>query len=92
MTGAKWLDSGDLTVDGFDDCILGIAHLVKEGKEIRRVVYDAEAMVAQLTDEFMTEHISREDAAEAANEYLDFNVFQAGIGDTTPIYLWGTQP
>jgi hypothetical protein len=63
-----------VTADGFDDAILGI------DSKSYRVIYDADIMVEILMeDEDMSE--------EEALEYLDYNVFNAWIGDQTPIYL-----
>lgn len=63
-----------VTADGFDDAILGI-----DSKSFR-VIYDADEMVEILMED---EGMSEEDALE----HLDFNVFNAWIGDQTPIYL-----
>ena len=63
-----------VTVDGYDDAILGI------DSKSYRVIYDADEMVDILMeDEDMSE--------EEALEYLDYNVFNAWIGDQTPIYM-----
>jgi len=63
-----------VTADGFDDAILGI------DSKSYRVIYDADIMVEILMED---EGMSEEDALE----HLDFNVFNAWIGDQTPIYL-----
>jgi hypothetical protein len=69
------LDDVELvTVDGYDDAILGI-----DSKSLR-VIYDADEMVEILMED---EEMSEEEALE----YLDYNVFNAWIGDQTPIYM-----
>jgi hypothetical protein len=65
-----------LFADGFDDAIMG----VDLNSEVPRVVYSVEKMV------FILMH--RDDMSEdEALEYLDFNVFQAYLGEGTPIYM-----
>jgi hypothetical protein len=63
-----------VTVDGYDDAILGI------DSKSYRVIYDADEMVDILME---TDDLTEEEALE----YLDYNVFNAWIGDQTPIYL-----
>jgi len=63
-----------VTVDGYDDAILGI-----DSKSLR-VIYDADEMVEILME---TENMEEDEALE----YLDYNVFNAWIGDQTPIYM-----
>jgi len=63
-----------VTVDGYDDAILGI------DSKSYRVIYDADEMVDILME---TEDLTEEEALE----YLDYNVFNAWIGDQTPIYM-----
>ena len=68
-------DVGLLFADGFDEAIVGVSL-----GHTYRVVYDARLMVAKLI---------REDGMDYANawEYLDFNTFQAYVGERTPIYV-----
>lgn len=63
-----------VTVDGYDDAILGI------DSKSYRVIYDADEMVDILME---TEDLTEEEALE----YLDYNVFNTWLGDQTPIYL-----
>ena len=63
-----------VTVDGYDDAILGI------DSKSYRVIYDADEMVEILME---AENMEEEEALE----YLDYNVFNAWIGDQTPIYM-----
>jgi hypothetical protein len=65
-----------LFADGFDDAIMG----VDLNSEVPRVVYSVEKMVFIL---MRRDDMSEEDALE----YLDFNVFQAYLGEGTPIYM-----
>lgn len=87
MTGKDLLETGDATAEGFDDCILGVAQVVIGDKLIRKVVYDADAMVEQMAREFSKE-MNGYHAEEAAFEYLEFNTFGAFIGPQTPLYVW----
>lgn len=64
-----------LTVDGFDDAILGIDSISK------RVVYDSSKMVDIL--------IQRDGMTDfEAIEFLEFNVYNAWIGEKTPIFMF----
>ena len=65
-----------LFADGFDDAIMG----VDLNSDVPRVVYSVEKMVFIL---MRRDDMSEEDALE----YLDFNVFQAYLGEGTPIYM-----
>ena len=63
-----------LVADGFDDAILGV--IVDEHS---RVVYDAYKCVDILIESGMTE--------EEAQEYFDYNVAGAYMGEKTPLFL-----
>jgi hypothetical protein len=65
-----------LFADGFDDAIMG----VDLNSEVPRVVYSVEKMTFILMHR---DNMSEEEALE----YLDFNVFQAYLGEGTPIYM-----
>ena len=61
----------------FDNAIIGVSMGISCGT---KVVYDAEEMARTLViSEGMTE--------QAAWEYLEFNTFNAYIGDNTPIFV-----
>ncbi len=62
---------GALTVDGFDDAILGMAG--------DRVVYDYDLMVKVLVDSG--------DTWEDAVDHLGYNVVSAYVGEQTPLFL-----
>lgn len=65
------------TADGFDEAILGIGERCSQPT---LVVYDAEKCVQILADQGMT--------YEEAQEYFDFNVVGAWVGEYTPLFLW----
>lgn len=64
-----------LFADGFDDAIIGVTVCTPH-----RVVYDSRLMVATLTKR---DSMGYSDAWE----FLDFNTFQAYVGERTPIYI-----
>jgi len=68
-------DTPLLTMDGFDDCIVGIV----EGFGVQDVLcYDREKVIAKNMADGMTR--------EEAEEYLDHN--QSGsVGDATPCFI-----
>ena len=68
-------DADLLFADGFDEAIIGVSLGFAY-----RVVYDARLMVAKLVREDEMDYPS-------AWEYLDFNTFQAHVGERTPIYV-----
>jgi len=84
MEGKDLIQDGDLLADGYSDCIIGVAIQVIKGKPVRRVIYDAVAMIEQLAKDYIDE-INPEDAAL---EFLEFHNFDPCLGDQTPIYLW----
>lgn len=62
-----------LTADGFDDAIVGL------DSRSFRVIYDVDIMVNILMEQGMEEM--------DAVEHLEYNVFNAWVGDQTPIYM-----
>lgn len=60
-----------LKADGFDQAIIGIDSINE------RIIYSKQKMIEILSDE-MTE--------DEAIEFLEFNTWNAWIGDHTPIY------
>ena len=73
----KYSDFELLTMDGFDDCIVGVA----EGFEISpKVVYCTDKVINKL----MTHHGMTE---EEAVEYFNFNQKGAYVGEYTPLFL-----
>ena len=59
----------------FDPCILGVAQRFNS----RFVVYDRACVIAKLMGDGMDE--------EGAEEYFEFNVLGAWVGEFTPAYL-----
>lgn len=85
-----WLDEspeaeGLLTMDGFDDCIVGVAYQFNRSF----VVYDRQKVIEKL----MADGMSHDEAVE----FHEFNQAGAWVGDHTPAFLdlpstdWGAQ-
>ena len=63
--------------DGFDNAIIGVG---ERNNTDSMIVYDYNKMVKIL--------VTRDDMSyEEAEEYIDFNIVGAWIGDTTPIIV-----
>tara|TARA_B100000123_G_C25352760_1_gene263579 strand:- start:96 stop:335 length:240 start_codon:yes stop_codon:yes gene_type:complete len=63
--------------DGFDNAIIGVG---ERNNTDSMIVYDYDKMVKVL--------VTRDDMSyEEAEEYIDFNIVGAWIGDTTPIIV-----
>ena len=63
--------------DGFDSAIIGVG---ERNNTDSMIVYDYDKMVKVL--------VTRDDMSyEEAEEYIDFNIVGAWIGDTTPIIV-----
>ena len=63
--------------DGFDSAIMGVG---ERNNTDSMIVYDYDKMINILVTRDSMTH-------EEAEEYLDFNVIGAWIGDTTPIIV-----
>ena len=63
--------------DGFDSAIIGVG---ERNNTDSMIVYDYDKMINILVTRNSMTH-------EEAEEYLDFNVIGAWIGDTTPIIV-----
>jgi hypothetical protein len=63
--------------DGFDSAIIGVG---ERNNTDSMIVYDYDKMINVLVTRDRMTH-------EEAEEYLDFNVIGAWIGDTTPIIV-----
>ena len=72
----KYQDVPLLFVDGFDDAIVGVAIQFSNGPI---VVYDQKKCVSILEESGLT--------PEEAEEYMDFNVTGAWMGEYTPMFL-----
>lgn len=65
-----------LTADGFDDCIVGVARQFTNSF----VVYDRKKVIQTL--------IARDGmTGEEAEEFFEFNIIGAWVGDATPAFL-----
>ena len=67
-------DEEVLFADGFEEAILGLDVIDK------RVIYDTNKMISILMERDQMETID-------AIEFLEYNVYNAYVGDKTPIYL-----
>lgn len=65
-----------MLVDGFESAIIGL----DTSSETFRVIYDREKMIDLLVGDEMS--------IEDAIEYLEYNVWNAYVGDGTPIYAY----
>lgn len=75
----KWvseLNEEAILWDGLDECIIGVS---TDGK----AVYDIQKMIAH----FQTEGMSREEA----EEWVDYNILYAYVGELTPIHIYTHQ-
>lgn len=67
-------ETGGLRMDGHDDCIIGVA---ERCSKIPLLVYDREKIVEKLIKDGETE--------EDANDYIEFNIAGAWVGEGTPL-------
>lgn len=80
MTVQEWLSAlapDSLTADGYDDAIIGLAHVFGRGTPV--VAYDIGRMIEICAGRGM----DREDA----RDFLEFNVFYTWMGENTPVYI-----
>jgi hypothetical protein len=74
---ADLYDDPDLLfADGFDDAIIGITNGFNGPYT---VVYDINKIISRLIEDGMTH--------EEAEEYFDYNIIGAYVGERTPIYV-----
>lgn len=66
-----------LTMDGYDDCILGIGY--RAGSNDQYVVYDTKKIIDKLMNQGMSWH--------EAVEFHEFNQACAWFGDRTPAFV-----
>ena len=66
-----------LKMDGFDDCILGI---VERFGGVNHLAYDLNKVLEKLVSQGMTPH--------EAQEWYEFNMLGAYVGETTPCFLY----
>lgn len=70
------LDEGMITMDGYDDCIIGVCH--RFGQE-PIIAYDKDKVIAKLIEDGLDE--------ESAEEWFEFNQIGAWWGVTTPCFI-----
>ena len=69
-------NNATMLADGFESAIIGL----DTSSEPFRVIYDREKMIDLLVGDEMS--------IEDAIEYLEYNVWNAYVGDGTPIYAY----
>jgi len=77
---AAFCDEEALKADGFDEACIGIANVFGEKGRRTVLAYDYGRMSDLLVER---DGMSYEDA----EEYLDFNVLGAYVGEGTPVYI-----
>lgn len=73
----EWPDSEFLKVDGYDDCIIGVA--TRFGMQ-PILAYNRGKMLKKMMEEDGLSY-------EEASEYFDFNIIGTWMGDLTPIFI-----
>ena len=66
-------DDQFLIINGFNDCIIGL------DEKTMRIIYSVKMIIDQLSVEM---------GSVGANEYFEFNIFNAFMGDETPIFCF----
>lgn len=70
------IDPELLFADGYDDCILGLTFK----HDIAVVIYSADKMIEKLCNDM---------TPEEAQEFFEFNIEGAYMGERTPVYWYG---
>ncbi len=70
------LDPELLFADGYDDCIIGMTFRA----DVPVVIYSADRMI---------EKLAKDMSYEEAQEFFDFNIEGAYMGERTPVYWYG---
>lgn len=71
-----------LKIDGFDNALVGIASVWKDGGErVDTLIYDGEKIVTILCEQSGMSY-------DEALEYISFNIEDAYVGENTPIIVW----
>lgn len=80
-----------LLCDGFDDAIIGMAERINLGPV---VAYDTEKMLSILSKDMEVDESELEEGEtienkqyEMANEYFEFNIKGAWMGEFTPVFI-----
>lgn len=74
------IDPEAVLFDGLDDAIVGLTTAFEPGGHRTRVVYDMERCIEALMEQGCGDY-------ESAQEYLEFNVLGAYVGEQTPAFL-----
>jgi hypothetical protein len=69
------IDPELLFADGYDDCIMGMTFRA----DVPVVIYSADKMIDKLENEM---------SYEEAQEFFDFNIEGAYMGERTPVYWY----
>ena len=73
-------DEEILQADGFDEAIIGYAEVWLNSSQERVMAYDRDKCIEVLME--------RDDMGwDEANEYFDFNVAGAYVGEKTPVFI-----
>lgn len=70
-------DTTFLTIDGFDEAILGVHHTIEDTKKL---IYSVKAIIEILCRDEMSE--------EDAWEYFNYNIDGSFMGDATPMFCY----
>lgn len=70
------LDPELLFADGYDDCIIGLTVRA----DVPVVIYSADKMIEKLANDM---------SYDEAQEFFDFNIEGAYMGERTPVYWYG---
>jgi len=70
-----------LRINGYDDCIMGMACIWRDQTRVEVLVYDGDAMVEELIKNSGL-------TFEEAHEYVEYNIEGAYVGERTPVIVW----
>ena len=69
-----------LKADGFDEAIIGMASIWRDGSKVDVLVYDGSKMATMLRKDGMV--------YQDAVDFIEFNVEGSYVGVETPIVMW----
>jgi hypothetical protein len=73
-----------LTADGFDEAVVGICRGFGSSPV---VAYDRDKCIAIIIASSSNDDLTDEEAYNEAEEYFEFNIAGAYVGDNTPVFL-----
>jgi len=76
MIDPDLIPEGAMQVDGFNDCIIGVAQRFGDQDVL---AYDINKILVRLAQDGMT--------LEEAEEYFDYNIAGAWVGEGTPVFI-----